>query len=79
MKSDPDFRLVSQLANSLHSEWEDNVLFDADDPDFGAPGTAVTAGQSLISSVLFKGMIKSSSNMLTDLSCTRITCTHIVA
>lgn len=37
MKSDSDYRLaaqISSLTTSFRSEWEDNVLFDEDDPDF---------------------------------------------
>ena len=34
MKSEPDFRFTAQITNLCSSEWEDNVLFDADDPDF---------------------------------------------
>lgn len=48
MKSDSDYRLaaqISQLTTSFRSEWEDNVLFDEDDPDFaanaGIPGSGV--------------------------------------
>lgn len=37
MKSESDYRFAAQIT-SLCSEWEDNVLFDEDDPDFAASG-----------------------------------------
>lgn len=33
MKPDADFRFAAQITDFC-SEWEDNVLFDEDDPDF---------------------------------------------
>lgn len=38
MKSEPEFRFSAQITNLCSSEWEDDVLFDEDDPDFAANG-----------------------------------------
>lgn len=41
---------------SVVSEWEDNVLFDADDPDFAKTGTnAPAANLNVLNAYMIKG------------------------
>ncbi|XP_037052250.1 protein pinocchio isoform X1 [Bradysia coprophila] len=50
----------SNILSSVVSEWEDNVLFDADDPDFAKTGTNAPAANL---NVLNAYMLKVPSNM----------------
>lgn len=52
MKSDGRKNILS----SVVSEWEDNVLFDADDPDFAKTSTNATAANlSVLNAYMLKG------------------------
>lgn len=44
------------ILSSVVSEWEDNVLFDADDPDFAKTGTNATAANlNVLNGYMLKG------------------------
>lgn len=49
--------LESQLGRSIVSEWEDNVLFDADDPDF-ASSSNVAGNNGNRSSAMLQAILK---------------------
>lgn len=62
MKSDG---LLNKPLRSVVSEWEDNILFDADDPDFRSSSTALASAATVVSSsaaVLNALMMKGESN-----------------
>lgn len=59
MKSDG---LSNKPLRSVVSEWEDNILFDADDPDFRSSSTslanaaaAVSTSAAVLNALMFKG------------------------
>lgn len=50
------------ILSSVVSEWEDNVLFDADDPDFAKSNTnvaslATTANLNVLNAYMLKGKL----------------------
>lgn len=61
MKSEVRTPVAAKLTTTVVvSEWEDNVLFDADDPDFGTDSTnnASTApGLQALNAIITKGNI----------------------
>lgn len=46
------------ILSSVVSEWEDNVLFDADDPDFAKSSTSISLGATNNLNVLNAYMLK---------------------
>lgn len=52
MKSDGR---INQILTTVVSEWEDNVLFDADDPDFRNSSTTATSSMQVLNAIMIKG------------------------
>lgn len=60
------------------SEWEDNVLFDADDPDFGTDSTnngTTTPGLQTLNAIISKGNTFCYS--ILELYCLRLSDGHL--